>query len=123
LAGKAAETLDFAELATSVLRGLSVPEVAAVRHALIPECWVSASRSDGRAENVVIGIADAVALDRDGGIGLVIDWKSDVAPEPKTVSRYHGQVRSYLDATGAPEGLIVFLTTGQVERVRPVEAE
>jgi len=123
LAGKAAETLDCAELATSVLRGLAVPEVAAVRHALIPECWVSASRCDGRAENVVIGIADAVALDRDGGIGLVIDWKSDVAPEPKTVSRYRGQVRSYLDATGAPEGLIVFLTTGQVERVRSIDAE
>lgn len=123
LAGKAAETLDCAELATSVLRGLTVPEVAAVRHALIPECWVSASHRDGRAENVVIGIADAVALDRDGGIGLVIDWKSDVAPKSNVVSQYRGQIRSYLDATGATEGLIVFLTTGQVERVRPIDAE
>jgi hypothetical protein len=35
------------------------------------------------------------------------------------VELYRGQVRDYLDATGAPEGLLVFVTTGQLVHVRP----
>ena len=48
----------------------------------------------------------------------MIDWKSDVDPAPETIAAYRGQVLSYLRATGAGEGLIVFLTKGAAERVQ-----
>lgn len=65
------------------------------------------------------GVADALALGPDGSIDVVVDWKSDVNSDAKTVELYRDQVRDYLAATGAPKGLIVFLTSGLVEKVAP----
>jgi len=65
------------------------------------------------------GVVDALARQPDGSIDLVIDWKTDVDPDLQQIELYRGQVRDYLDATGAPEGLLVFVTTGQLVRVRP----
>ena len=108
---------DPAEMARSVQRGLGVAEVVAVRDRLVPEVPVLASRDvDGR-EEVTVGVADALALDDEGRASLVIDWKSDVAPTAETIGGYRDQVRSYLGATGTAAGLIVFLSSGVVERV------
>ncbi len=63
------------------------------------------------------GIADAVAIDEMGRIEAVVDWKSDVNPVPAQIDIYRNQVRDYLTATGARLGLIVFLTSGRIERV------
>jgi exodeoxyribonuclease-5 len=63
------------------------------------------------------GIADAIAIAPNGSIDAVIDWKSDVHPDPALVEFYRGQVREYLAVTGAPKGLIVFLTPGKIEEV------
>jgi exodeoxyribonuclease-5 len=52
-----------------------------------------------------------------GHIEAVVDWKSDVDPAPAQIDIYRGQVRDYLAATGARLGLIVFLTSGRIERV------
>ena len=52
-------------------------------------------------------------------IDLVIDWKTDVNPSVQQIELYREQMRDYLVATGAPEGLLVFVTTGQLVRVRP----
>jgi hypothetical protein len=52
-------------------------------------------------------------------IDAVIDWKSDVDPDPALVELYRGQVRDYLAATKAPRGLIVFLTSSRIEKVAP----
>jgi exodeoxyribonuclease-5 len=63
------------------------------------------------------GVADAVAIAGDGKIDAVIDWKSDLDPDPALVELYRCQVRDYLAATEAPKGVIVFLTSGRIEKV------
>ncbi len=47
----------------------------------------------------------------------MVDWKSDVDPAPAQVEVYRRQVGDYMAATGALLGLIVFMTSGRVERV------
>lgn len=108
-----------AELATSVLRGMRLPEIAALRHYLRPEVPIYGSKVDGSNFEMTSGIADALAIHPDGTIEAIVDWKSDVAPDAKVIELYRGQVRDYLAATGAPTGLIVFLTSGRVEKVAP----
>jgi hypothetical protein len=44
--------------------------------------------------------------------------KSDVSSGAQQIELYREQLRDYLVATGAPEGLLVFVTTGQIVRVR-----
>ncbi len=51
----------------------------------------------------------------------MIDWKTDVNPAAQQIELYREQLREYLVATGAPEGLLVFVTTGPIVRVRPVK--
>jgi hypothetical protein len=54
-----------------------------------------------------------------GTIDLVIDWKTDVNPTAQQIELYRGQLRDYLIATGSLEGILVFVTTGQIVRVNP----
>ena len=60
------------------------------------------------------GIADALTVTAEGRPAVVVDWKSDVNPDPQTLDHYRAQVRAYLDMTGAERGLIVLMTTGAV---------
>ena len=92
-------------------------EVADLREKLMAEYSVYANMIDDKNVTLTAGIADAVALDNDGRIETVIDWKSDVSPGSTEVQMYRAQVRDYLAATGARVGLIIFLSTGHVERV------
>ena len=66
------------------------------------------------------GVADALALDEDKRIDVVVDWKSDIEPSAATVDVYREQVRDYLAVTGGNVGLLVFVTTGRIERVLPL---
>jgi ATP-dependent exoDNAse (exonuclease V) beta subunit len=111
------EALDPAELAATVLRALALPEIAVLRPRLIPEFAVHASFVGEDEEQVVSGIADAVACPASGNIEVVVDWKSDVVPAAETVEGYRSQVRAYLQATGASRGLIVLMTPGIVLEV------
>ena len=111
------DTLDPIEAARSVLRGLHLPEISAVRAQLLPECMVAASHQDGDTEAVTLGVADAVTVGPDGRISLVVDWKSDVDPAPAVVAGYRAQVAAYLAATQTARGLLVFLTGGWVDWV------
>jgi ATP-dependent exoDNAse (exonuclease V) beta subunit len=113
-----AAALDGAEAARTVLRGLALPPIRAVRDRLVPECTVASSVLDGEVEWVTLGIADAVVRGTDGTLDLVVDWKSDVDPAPATIAQYRGQVGAYLMATNVTAGIIVFLTPGQIEHVR-----
>jgi hypothetical protein len=45
--------------------------------------------------------------------------QSDVEPATAVVDLYREQVRDYLAATGGKEGLLVFVTSGRVERLAP----
>ena len=112
-----AAQLNAEEAALSVLRGLALPAVTAIRDRLVPECWVADSTMVDDIEQVTLGVADAVELEPDGRLKSVIDWKSDVDPTAATVAHYRAQVSAYLQATGAKEGMIVFLTSGAIERV------
>jgi hypothetical protein len=109
---------DAEEMARAVKRGLELPEIAAVRGRLRPEWSISRSwmRDDG-VEEVVVGVADAVAVEDDDSVSLVVDWKSDVAPDKATVAGYRGQLGDYLRATRTAKGMLVFLTTGVISTV------
>ena len=106
------------EMASAVQRALQLPDVVALRPRLLPEFRVYAGILADRTMSLTAGIADAVAIGEGGRIEAVIDWKSDVAPSPDQIETYRGQVREYLAATGAQNGLVVFLTSTRVERVK-----
>lgn len=107
------------EMAGAVQRALQLPEIVRLRPGLLPELPVYAAVLQDRTLMLTAGIADAVATDDTGQIEAVVDWKSDVDPAPAQIGLYRDQVRDYLAATGAALGLIVFLTSGRVERVLP----
>lgn len=106
------------ELAATTLRALAIPEIVACRSRLLPETTVFSVQADVGRTIYVGGIADAVAYQPTGAIDLVIDWKTDVSPSARQIDLYRDQIRDYLVATGASQGLLVFVTTGQVIVVR-----
>lgn len=107
------------ELAGCVARTLALPQIAALRPALLAEFPVYAIRGEDTDLVATAGIADAVTGDSDGRPVVVIDWKSDVSPELQTLDHYRAQVRAYLDVSGAEQGLIVLMTSGTVITVSP----
>lgn len=110
--------LNTQELAASVIRTLALPEVAALRHRLLSELPVYGMQpTQTLEETVVAGIADAIAVNADSDPEVVIDWKSDVRIDNDALLHYLAQVRSYLEITGAPRGLIVLMTPGRVIEV------
>ncbi len=106
------------EMAGCILRTFLLDAVAAVRDRLVPEWNVAASHviPDG-SEELILGVADAVVPQDSGPPSLVVDWKSDVVPSAGKTAKYSGQLAEYLRASGAAEGLLVYLTTGDVVRV------
>ncbi|MGO4579956.1 UvrD-helicase domain-containing protein [Cupriavidus sp. 2TAF22] len=108
-----------AEMARCVLRTLALPDIAALRPGLVPEYPVYGSAVTADQESATVGIADAATFADDGTPQVIVDWKSDVRPDPATLDHYRAQVRSYLDMTGASRGLIVLVTSGQVIPVGP----
>ena len=107
------------ELANCVARTLALPEIAPLRPSLLPEFNLYAVRREDSQEIATAAIADALTLTAEGRPRIVIDWKSDVAPEPGTIEHYLSQVRAYLDITGAERGMIVFVTSGTIIHVSP----
>ena len=105
------------EMAATVMRTLRLPDIAALRPRLVPELPVHASAVEGSKISLTAGIADAVAFDGKGRIDVVVDWKSDVKPTAKQVAMYHRQICDYLRATAARTGLIVFMSSGRVDRI------
>ena len=104
-------------MAAMVVRTLKRPEIASLRARLVPEYWVYGIADNGRETSITAGIADAVAVDEEGRIDVLVDWKSDTVVRENQVSNYRDQVRDYLKATGAKTGLIVFLNSDHIEPV------
>lgn len=117
VAASASNGLSPAEIAGCVAKTLALPEIAALRPSLIPELPVFSSEVIDGVETATAGIADAISYDTEGKPHVIVDWKSDVEPKIKVVEHYREQVRSYLAATGATAGLIVFATSGKVVKV------
>lgn len=106
-----------AEIAACVTRALSLPDVAELRSALVPEFPLYSFALHRGQEDATAGIADAIAFSPDGKPLAVIDWKSGVAPGAKVLDHYCAQLEDYLAISGAKRGLIVLATLGTVIRV------
>jgi exodeoxyribonuclease-5 len=118
-AARAEDGIHSPELAASVRRALALPEIAPLRPHLLAELTLLSAVETEKGTNYVGGIADALTISGEGAVEVIVDWKSDVDPSAATIELYRTQVRDYLAATGGREGLLVFLTSGQVERVLP----
>jgi CRISPR-associated exonuclease Cas4 len=112
-------SLNAQELAATVLRTLSLPELATDRERLIPEVPVYGAFADDPFR-LVSGRADAVRY-RGGRAHIIFDWKSDIAPEPAMRLRYAHQLAMYIDALGAERGAIVYMTSSQIQWVDPTD--
>ena len=111
--------LSPSELAETVVRALALPEIAAIRPALLPEMPVYGATNEGGVETISAGLVDAMTLTDDGKPDIVVDWKSDVAPSAQTLEHYRSQVKAYLEMTKANKGLIVLLSSARVLEVLP----
>jgi ATP-dependent exoDNAse (exonuclease V) beta subunit len=106
------------EIASTIGRTLQLPVVAQCRPLLRPELGVFKLRAAGNGKATAItGIVDAITQGKEGRPEVVIDWKSDVAPAPETRQHHAAQLREYLDCTDAARGLVVYMTTGEVQEV------
>ncbi|MDR9392303.1 MAG: UvrD-helicase domain-containing protein [Trueperaceae bacterium] len=117
-----AANIDSEEVTATVLKGWRHPDVAAWHGQLVAEWHLRKAIPHAEGTHIVSGIADAVALDEQGDVALVIDWKSDFAPNEDTRQSYARQLRTYLDVLDAPAGLLVFAARGEtlfVERGTP----
>lgn len=117
-AGNPAAGLAPEELADCVARTLALPQIAALRPALLAELPVYAIRGEETDLVATAGVADALTVSN-GHPVVIVDWKSDVSPDHQSIEHYRSQVRSYLDATGGERGLIVLMTSGTVITVMP----
>lgn len=106
--------LSAAELSGCIVRTLGIPEIQELLPDLRAEFPVYGDRRDGNEETAVAGIVDALTLTVGGRPGVVVDWKSDVEPDGRTLDHYRSQVAAYLAMTGAERGLIVLMTSGEV---------
>ncbi|MCP3393905.1 UvrD-helicase domain-containing protein [Bradyrhizobium sp. CCGB12] len=109
--------ISAAELSNTVMRTLALSEIKELRGRLVPEFPVFGCSSTGDGETLISGLVDAVAVDKTGAIDVVIDWKSDVAPDMATLDHYRQQIRDYRRQTKAKRALVVLMTTGQVIEV------
>jgi ATP-dependent exoDNAse (exonuclease V) beta subunit len=118
--GETDESLaDVVELAQTVLRTLALPDVAALRPRLRAELPIYALIGPADEAQPMAGRADAVVRAEDGAFEAVVDWKSDIAPGPQQLTDHVGQLRLYLEATGAPRGALVYMSLGRVRWVEP----
>jgi ATP-dependent exoDNAse (exonuclease V) beta subunit len=107
------------EMAATVARTLRLPEIAAMRPSLRPECAVYAALDGNR---LLGGRGDAIAVAA-SGVDAVLDWKSDYNPNADTVAEHSAQVRLYMQALNTERGAVVYMTTGNVVWVDATKAD
>ena len=112
---------DPTELAATVFGVTEMPELAGIWPHLVPEAAVLGTILDGDIERPLSGRVDAIALDGDFA-GVVVDWKSDVAPSPEQQREHTRQLQLYLAVTGGTRGILVYLTSRTVRWVEPATA-
>jgi exodeoxyribonuclease-5 len=109
--------LSPAELAGTVMRTLNLPEIARLCSRLVPEHSVFGHRTNAEGEVLISGIADAIAPDGEGGVDVVIDWKSDVNPSTEAIDQYRKQISEYRRTIGSKQALLVFMTRSNIIEV------
>lgn len=111
--------LSAEELAGCVVRTLALPDIATLLSDLLAEFPVYVANAVDGLETATAGVVDALSLTAEGRPAVVVDWKSDVAPDSQTLDHYRAQIRAYIEMTGAERGLIVLMTSGVVIKVQP----
>ena len=109
---------DPQEIAATAWRTLQLPEIAALRHRLIPEWPVYDLLAGGLNPSALAGRIDAIAFAGDAA-EVVVDWKSDIDPSEADMRLHAGQLEDYLRTTGAARGAVVYMTSGTVRWVAP----
>ena len=107
------------EMGQAVHRTLTSPTIAPLVPQLTPELAIFGSNAEEDNLHLTTGIADAVATDAQGHITTVIDWKTDTNPTQKDRENHRTQLAEYLSMTKAKTGMIVYLTMGSTESLRP----
>ena len=108
------------EIATTAVRTLALPEIAALRPNLVPEWPIYAMLEDELGPTALAGRIDAIALEG-GQRSVVVDWKSDVAPSEQDMREHERQLSDYLAAIGTPRGALVYMTSGTIRWVRSLD--
>jgi ATP-dependent exoDNAse (exonuclease V) beta subunit len=106
-----------AELAATVVRTLTLPEIQALRPRLIPEHTIYCRQVAEDGETLISGIADALARGPDGRVEVVVDWKSDTIMNASKLNHYRSQLDTYRKYTGAKRALLVLMTLGSVNEL------
>jgi CRISPR-associated exonuclease Cas4 len=101
-----------AELGATILRTFALPDIAKVRHGLLPELTVYGTFSDAETTSLT-GRADAVFVEADEP-RIVFDWKSDVDPSSADIELHAAQLRIYMRATNVSRGALVYMSTSKV---------
>jgi ATP-dependent exoDNAse (exonuclease V) beta subunit len=110
------------EMASTAWKTLRLAEIAALRPGLMPELPLYAMLDDEVGATALAGRADAIAFDN-GRASVVLDWKSDIAPTSQDTRTHTAQLRDYMIAIGAPQGAVVYMTSGSVHWIgAPSEA-
>ena len=97
------------ELATTALQTFQLPYVQRLLPVLVPELSIWGEIEAG---DLLAGRVDAIAIE-DDQVLEVVDWKSDRDAGLHRAA-YVRQLRRYLQATLAPRGAIVYMTTGEI---------
>lgn len=109
--------LDSDEIVATALRTWSLPELSPHRESLVAEVPIFGVLA-GEGNRMVSGRADAVSYGS-AKPRIVLDWKSDIVPEPRARAAYASQIAQYVMVLGAERGAIVYMSLGQVQWVLP----
>jgi ATP-dependent exoDNAse (exonuclease V) beta subunit len=115
--GSSAALPDPHELGATIARTLALPEIATLRPGLVAEVSMFGTLHDADTLSLAAR-ADALYVE-DGQPKVVIDWKSDVQPSERDIAFHAAQLRTYMRATDAPRGALVYMSSGQVHWLAP----
>jgi hypothetical protein len=100
------------ELAATIRKTLAIPDIAKIRHGLVPELSIFGTLPD-MSKACVSGRADAIFIEAHEP-RAVIDWKSDVGPSQADVDLHATQLSTYMRATKITRGALVYLSNATV---------
>jgi CRISPR-associated exonuclease Cas4 len=112
--GQGSSLPDPQESAETIMRTIRLPDVATLRHRLVPELSVYGLMPDAPVK-ALAGRVDAMAMSIDGStVDVVLDWKSDVEPSEHDVQVHATQLLDYMRTVQALRGALIYMTTGRV---------
>lgn len=100
------------ELAATVHRTLSIPEIARLRPNLLPELGVYGTLA-GEDCVLVSGRVDAIYVENSEP-QIAVDWKSDVSPSASDIEMHSAQLYMYMKTSMVARGVVVYMSTSKL---------